>query len=114
MSRLLWLAVFAVLLTGCAGPTLYSWGAYEDVIYKSYATPGSVPPEQQVEALERDYQKARAENKRVPPGFHAHLGVLYFQLGKLDQAIQQLETEKAEFPESAVLIDRLMSNLRKR
>jgi hypothetical protein len=47
------------------------------------------------------------------PGFHAHLGYLYFQTGKLDQARQEFETEKAEFPESAVFMDRLLSNLKK-
>ena len=102
-----------VLFAGCASPTLYSWGHYEDLIYASYAAPGKVPPEMQVEKLEEDYQKARAANKPVPPGFHAHLGVLYFQLGKLDQAKQEFETEKANFPESAVFMDRLLANLKK-
>jgi hypothetical protein len=113
MSRLVWLPVLIVLLIGCATPTLYSWGHYEELIYISYAAPGKVPPQMQVEKLEEDYQKARAENKRMPPGFHAHLGYLYFQLGKLDQAQQELETERADFPESAVFIDRLLANLKK-
>jgi hypothetical protein len=77
------------------------------------AAVAAVSPEMQVEMLEADYQKARSENRPVPPGFHAHLGYLYFQLGKLDQAQQELETEKAQFPESAVFIDRLLANLRK-
>ena len=113
MSRLAWLPVLIVLLLGCATPTLYSWGHYEELIYVSYATPGKASPQMQVEKLEEDYQKARALNKRMFPGFHAHLGYLYFQLGKLDQARQELETEKAEFPESAVFVDRLLANLRK-
>ena len=37
--------------------------------------------------------------------------LLYFQLGKADQAQQELQSEKAEFPESAVFIDRLLANL---
>ena len=41
------------------------------------------------------------------------MGYLYFQIGKLDQARQEFETEKAEFPESAVFMDRLLANLRK-
>jgi hypothetical protein len=113
MSRLVWLPAFVILLIGCATPTLYSWGHYEELVYESYASPGKVSPQMQVEKLEEDYQKARAENKRVPPGFHAHLGYMYFQLGKLDQAQQQLETERAEFPESAVFIRRLLDNLKK-
>jgi hypothetical protein len=113
MSRLVWLLPALVLTVGCATPSLYTWGHYEELIYVSYAMPGKASPQMQVEKLEQDYQKARAENKRVFPGFHAHLGYLYFQLGKLDAARQALETEKAEFPESAVLIDRLLANLNK-
>ena len=103
------------LLTGCAHrEPLYTWGHYEDQIYSSYAEPGKLPPEMQVEQLEQDYQKARAANKRMHPGFHAHLGYLYVQLGKLDQARQEFATEKSEFPESAVLMDRLTANLAKK
>lgn len=103
-----------MLCVGCAStPPLYSWGSYEELIYSSYASPGSVPPEQQIEKLEADYQRARAANRRVPPGWHAHLGYLYYRLGKLDQAQQELKTEKAEFPESTVFVDRLLANMSK-
>jgi hypothetical protein len=99
------------LLTGCAAPGLYSWGHYEAVVYATYAKPGAVPPERQIELLEQDYQKARSENKPVPPGFHAHLGYLYYQLGRLEEARREFETEKARFPESVVFIDRLLARL---
>lgn len=111
--RFVLLPVCILLLTGCAAPTLYTWGHYEDLIYVSYAAPGKVSPEMQVAKLEEDYQKARAANKRMPPGWHANLGYLYFQLGKLDQAQQEFLTERAEFPESAVFMDRLLANLKK-
>ena len=113
MNRLAGLAGLCLLLAGCAAPTLYTWGHYEDLVYTSYAAPGKFPPEAQIEKLEQDYQKARATNKRMHPGFHAYLGYLYFQTGKLDQARQEFETEKADFPESAVLMDRLLANLKK-
>jgi hypothetical protein len=113
MLRLVCLAAMLGLLAGCAAPTLYSYGQYEELIYASYAAPGKVSPEMQVEKLEQDYQKARAANKRMCPGWHAQLGYLYFQLGKMDQAHQEFLTEKAEFPESAVFMDRLLANLKK-
>src|SRR5262249_26995923 len=117
MTRAGWRPAFlmlaAALAAGCGRPPLYSWGQYQELIYRSSPAPRAVSPAVQIEKLEADYQKARSENKPVPPGFHAHLGFLYFQLGKLDQAQQQLETEKAQFPESAVFMDRLLSNLRK-
>ena len=100
-----------LLLTGCAAPSLYSWGHYEAVVYATYAKPGAVPPERQIELLEQDYQKARSENKPVPPGFHAQLGYLYYQIGRLDEARREFETEKARFPESAVFMDRLLARL---
>lgn len=104
----------ALLISGCATqPKLYAWGRYEDLIYAAYSNPGSMPPERQVEALEQDFQQARAANRRPPPGWHAHLGFLYSELGKPDQARQELQTEKAEFPESAVFVDRLLANLSK-
>ena len=99
------------LLTGCASPTLYSWGHYEAVVYATYAQPGAVPPERQIELLEQDYQRARSENRPAPPGFHAQLGYLYYQIGRLDEARREFETEKARFPESAVFMDRLLARL---
>lgn len=102
----------AALLAGCASaPSLYHWGNYEALIYAGYAAPGKVPPETEVEKLEQDRQQALAAHKRLPPGWHAHLGYLYYQLGKADQAQQEFQSEKAEFPESAVFIDRLVANI---
>lgn len=101
-------------LTGCATQkTLYSWGQYEEVLYSSYAKPGQTPLEKQIEMLEQDYQKARSKQQPVPPGWHAHLGFLYYGVGKLDKAKQEFESEKAAFPESAILIDRLLTRLKK-
>ena len=115
MSRIAWAVAAAAALAGCASVSrpcsLYTWGSYENLIYATYASPGKVPPEQQVEILEKDYQQARAANRRMPPGWHAHLGYLYYQLGKPDEARRELATEKAEFPESGVFVDRLLANL---
>lgn len=113
MIRTVILSGLMALLAGCQAPTIYSWGHYENLIYATYAEPGKVPPETQIAKLEEDYQKARASNKRMGPGFHAQLGYLYYQTGKLDQARQEFATEKAEFPESAVFMARLESNLKK-
>src|SRR5437764_12692483 len=98
MKRLILFPLLALLAAGCASKKIYSWGHYEDLVYVSYSQPGKLPPEAQIEKLEADYQKARGQNKPVPPGFHAHLGNLYFQTGKADQARQEFETEKANFP----------------
>lgn len=110
-----WLLVVMVGLAGCASPkTLYSWGHYETLLYTTYRSPDQVPPELQIEQMEQDVQQARSTDRPLPPGFHAHLGSLYYEVGKTDAARQEFETEKAEFPESAVFMDRLLAGLEKR
>jgi hypothetical protein len=37
---------------------------------------------------------------------------MYYQVGRGDQAHQELMTEKAQFPESAVFVDRLLANVK--
>lgn len=113
MKTLIGLAATGLALAGCAthAPPLYSWGSYEDVIYASYLSPQDVPAEKQMEILEKDYQVARAANRRLPPGWHTHLGYLYYEVGKPEQARQELVTEKAEFPESGRFVDRLLTKL---
>lgn len=101
----------AMLFAGCRSPDIYYWGHYEDVIYGMYAHPDKVPPEVQVQLMEQDEHKAISANKPLPPGFHAHFGYAYYQLGKLDLARQEFEAEKQQFPESAIFMDRLLGNM---
>ncbi|MFT6618581.1 MAG: hypothetical protein ACJASX_001475 [Limisphaerales bacterium] len=100
----------ALFVTGCSTPTLYSWGNYESMVYGMYANPDKVTPEVQLEKLLEDLEKAEAKGKKMPPGFHAHLGFLYHKTGELTNARSSFETEKALFPESATLMDRFIAN----
>jgi hypothetical protein len=104
----------AAMLAGCVAkkPLLYQWGSYEEQVYAMYSDTGKVSIEEQLNSLERDYQIARAADRPVPPGYHAHVGYLYFQLGKTDQAMQSFETEKALFPESSIYMDRLIARIK--
>jgi hypothetical protein len=111
MKQIIFALGSLVLLTGCAAPKIYSWGSYEPMVYTMYATPDNATADIQVIKLEEDIQKARSKNQKLPPGFYAHLGYLYFQQGKPELAKRAFETEKAAFPESAVLMDRMISKL---
>ncbi|MCD5993992.1 DUF4810 domain-containing protein [Pseudomonas sp. CDFA 602] len=116
MSRssvsLRWIAttvVASALITGCAQPpkTLYQWGSYQPEVYEYFKGEAK---EAQVAKLEEDLQKIRASNGTPPPGYHAQLGMLYGSLGKDDQMVQELRTEKALFPESTTYMDFLLKN----
>lgn len=83
------------------------------MLYGMYAEPEDLPLEVQIEKMTEDFNEAEAKEEKLPPGFHAHMGYLYFQSGQLDEARAAFETEKALFPESTTLMDRFIDNLGK-
>jgi hypothetical protein len=99
-------------LTGCAQApgTLYQWGGYQEQLYEHFKGDRQSPAEQ-VQRLEAQAQKARAGGTALPPGFRAHLGLMYLRLGREDEARQQLEAEKASFPEATQYMDFLLKRL---
>lgn len=109
LLRVMATVVAGVWLAGCAQQpkTLYQWGSYQPEVYEYFKGESK---EQQVAKLEEDLQKIRSTNSNPPPGYHAQLGMLYGSLGKDDQMVQQLRTEKALFPESATYMDFLLKN----
>jgi hypothetical protein len=79
-------------------------------VYEHFKGDGSGPDEQLLH-LQAQEQAARAGGAALPPGFHAHVAVLYLRLGRGDEARAQLEAEKASFPESAPYMDFLLAKM---
>jgi hypothetical protein len=101
-------------LAGCAGPKqLYSWNGYQAQVYAHLKNDGKSSAEEQIIELEKGIQQAAAKGAQVPPGYHAHLGLLYLNTGRTDQALAAWQQEKAQFPESAKYIDFLIGNMKK-
>jgi len=100
-------------LTGCqtAPKPLYQWESYQPQVYEYFK--GEKGTEEQISALEQDLQKIRASGNMPPPGYHAHLGMLYASIGKDTQVVQEFETEKTLFPESSAYMDFLMKKIKK-
>jgi hypothetical protein len=104
--------VLAALLTGCAGPqSLYSWNGYGNHVYNYLKH--EADPESQILALEKGIQQASAKGQALPPGYYAHLGLLYLNTARTDQAVNAWQHEKQLFPESTAYMDYLLNNLRK-
>ncbi len=104
--------VLAGSLGACAiDPPLYGWGSYETQLYTLNARPGELAPREAARQLEQESAEIRAAGQRLPPGWYAHLASLYDQMGDIGEARRLLLLEKASFPESAILIDRLVANL---
>lgn len=102
-----------VVLAGCATPpkTLYQWESYQPQVYEYFK--GEKGVQEQISILEQDLQKIRAKGNMPPPGYHAHLGMLYASLGKDEQVVQEFETEKMLFPESSSYMNFLMKKSKK-
>lgn len=107
------LLLAGALLGGCVTPEppLYRWGEYEDIVYRSYRNPGESDPVNDAIALEEDIARTEAEGAEIPPGVRVHLGYLYAQQGRLDEARLLFEREREVFPESTVFVDGLLRRM---
>jgi hypothetical protein len=113
MPRLVLMALItaAMLSGGCARhQSLYYWGDYQPQVHEYLKGQGKSHTEQII-ALEKIIEEAKSENKPVPPGFHAHLGMLQAAEGKLDLAQLEFQAEKSHFPESTVFMDFLLAKM---
>lgn len=94
-------------LAGCVTPPkpLYYWGDYQPVVYSHFKGDS---PEAQRTKLEQTAHKAQSQGLPVPPGFNAHLGLLYVNTGQLDQARAAFQAEATLFPESRPYMEFLL------
>lgn len=105
--RLTSLSLACGLLAACAQqPTIYSWDSYQPAVYDYLQ--GEKDPAAQALSMEKNIEVARAKNKALPPGFHAHLGLLYLQQGEDARALEQIQSESAAFPESVPFMNFLL------
>jgi len=102
------------VLLGCASGKqrdLYYWGSVVDANYlwlKANADEG----DDVITAMEKTLRTATAKGRKLPPGFHAHLGLLYLEANQIDLAVHHWEAEKAAFPESIPFMDFQLNSLR--
>ncbi len=110
------LAATVTVLSGCATPQsqpkLYAWGNYQGSV-NDYLRADKVSPETQLQQMEADLERIKLTGGSVPPGYYAHLGLLYGKLGKADQFALQIEAEKKQFPESQTFMNFLTRNFKK-
>lgn len=112
-------SIFALLLLsaalgGCAPkrPLIYQWQSYESNV-NSYLRSDKLSLEAQTKLMEEDREKIQAAGGVIPPGYNAHLGLLYGRQGQLDQFAQQVKAEKTQYPESETFMDFLLRNFKK-
>ena len=106
--------VTLLMLGGCATKpvALYQWQGYQGNL-DAYFRGDKIGLEAQAQLMEADLQKMKVTGGAVPPGYTAHLGLIYGQQGYMDKFAEYLNEEKTRFPESETFIGFLMRNFKK-
>ncbi len=112
LKLLVLLPVF--LLGACVTPPtpLYHWGEYEPMLLKQHQEPDSMAVADKIELLNTDIITAQEKGLMIAPGFYAHLGYLYFQVGDIGAGETAFQREKELFPESTHFVDGLLERSR--
>ena len=100
----------ALLLTGCGPKHSYYWGDYEKSVYRMYHDE-DFSPSKEINLLNGQIERANKKNMNIGPGIYAHLGYLYTLHGDTAAATQAFQSEKLAFPESAIMMNRLLEKL---
>lgn len=106
----LMLCTAVLILAGCAAkapPKMYNWDGYQDSVYDFYTN--KTTPQEQIATLQKLIEQSKANNKPVPPGVHAQLGMLYSNTGNAGLAMAEFNSEKSQYPESTSYINFLMT-----
>jgi hypothetical protein len=96
-------------LSGCASSAAaYRWADYESELYGFYL--GHDHGERLGAALQALIARTEAQHRMVAPGLYAEYGYLQFRKGQLGTAIDMYHHELARWPESRVLVERLLAD----
>jgi hypothetical protein len=107
MKRFVSIGVAALALSACvsAPPAKYTWGNYETAMYSYYKNPNSA--DQFMVTLAATIKKGESQNT-MAPGLYAEYGYMLMLQGKSQDAVANFEKEKGKWPESTLLMDRMI------
>lgn len=103
-------ALLAASAAACASepPRMYHWTGYDEALFRHYRSPDD--REAFVAALRRIVAGAERRGRRAPPGIYAEYGYALYEEGRYPEAIAWFQKEKATWPESTVLMDKMIRN----
>jgi hypothetical protein len=111
-ARPILLAAAVTLASACVEQRGYHWGQYDSALYRHYASPQD--REQWVEALRTTILEAEQLGMKVPPGVCAEYGYALFEEGQAEASLPWFQREKDTWPESAVLMEKMIRNAKRR
>jgi len=104
-ARLIILVFLTVFASGCV-QARYGWNGYEELLYTYYKAPSE--SDRFMQGLYDIIQGSEAEG-RVPPGIYAEYGYQLYERGRFADASIWYAKERDAWPESRILMDRMIS-----
>jgi len=100
-------ALVALLGSACAGQRpLYHWEDYDRRLYEHYRNPQDRA--RWTAAMQHVVAAAEQEGQRVPPGIYAEYGYALLERGDREGAVAYFEKERDLWPESRLLMDKMI------
>lgn len=111
-ARLLAAACAAAALAACAPGSQYYWNGYDTALFRHYKNPQDRADF--VESLKATILGAEQSGMKVPPGICAEYGYALYEEGQAAEALPWFQREKETWPESTVLMDKMIRNAQRR
>lgn len=110
MNKILISIVFLLVVAsfGCAPKQMYYWGNYSNTLYSYRKDTNDETLLKHMQELNKIVEESNKRNSRVPPGLYGELGYLYLKTNKTKEAIEYFKLEEQLYPESTILMDRLI------
>ena len=105
------MGIVACTLGGCATPSIYHWGKFENGLHDRYINQDHAQADVY---LFETIRTAEQQNLRVPPGAYADYGFLLFKRGDRAGAIAYFEKERRLFPESSAFMTKLIERVKQK
>ncbi len=100
--------LIVVFSVGCAPKRMYYWGDYSDTLYAYKKNLNDETMLKHMQELHRIVEESNKRQQRVPPGVYGELGYFYLKANKTEEAVKFFKLEKQLYPESGILMDRLI------
>jgi hypothetical protein len=111
-ARHLAAASLAATLAACVPQGRYYWNGYDTALYQHYKNPQDRGLF--VESLRTTIYEADQLGQKVPPGMCAEYGYALYEEGQAAESVPWFQREKQSWPESTVLMDKMIRNAQRR
>ena len=108
------LGFLCLSMIGCAEKKMYVFGDYSQTLYAYEKNHDEASLEAHQQVLEKIITESGKQNTPVPPGINAELGFILIKKNHPQEAVYFFQAEAKQYPESELLMKRLIQMAEKR